>query len=331
MQVYIAIEGVIGVGKTTLARLLQQDFAGTLSIEEFEDNPFLVKFYQDRARYAFQTQVFFLLSRYNQQQRITRLPRPVISDYIFDKDRLFARQNLTGDELDTYERVFEALQANAPKPDLIVYLRASTPALMSRIALRDRPFERNMDQAYIEDLRVAYEQYFADYDATPVLAIDSSDLDIVRSEQDRDAVINRIRGALGDGPQQAALPGIGEETGRIALPVETNPLELEATARRLGDFQRFHRAFDKEKGFDTDLFLNFALLQEEIGELAKAMVTWSRNTTGGHVPAVYSDALSDEFADVLAFLFKLANYVGVDLEAAYIDKMKINQGRTWHS
>jgi deoxyguanosine kinase len=329
--VYVAIEGVIGVGKTTLARYLQQDLGATLSIEEFEDNPFLPKFYQDRARYAFQTQVFFLLSRYDQQQRIHHLPRPVVSDYIFEKDQLFARQNLVDEELRTYERVFAALQPNNPRPDLIVFLRANTQTLLTRIARRDRPFERNMDPGYIETLRLAYEQFFAEYDATRLLTIDTTDLDIVEDPDDRNAVLDQIRGILGEGPQQATLPGIDTTTPPIERTRPANPLALEDSSRRLADFQRFHHAFDAAKGFDTDLFLNFAMLQEEIGEMAKAMVTWAKHAQHNRLTETHHAALRDEFADVLAFLLKLANYVGIDLEAAYLEKMELNQRRQWDS
>lgn len=330
MSYYIAIEGVIGVGKTTLARYLKRAFGGTLVLEEFEDNPFLAKFYEDRARYAFQTQVFFLLSRYNQQQRLNGLSAPLFSDYIFAKDRLFAQQNLAGDELATYDRVYEALAANVRKPDLVVYLRADTSLLMSQIARRDRPYERNMETTYIEQLRGAYDEFFNAYDETPLLPIEMATMDFVKNEADRDYIINQVRGALGYGPQQTALPGIAAEppsTSKHTRPKD--PLEIEASARRLGDFQRFHRAFDTEKGFDTDLFINFALLQEEIGELAKALVAWSRMAKNGDTTtgAIYD--VQDEFADVLAFLLKLANYAGIDLEAAYLEKMKLNQQRTW--
>ena len=151
---YLAIEGVIGVGKTTLARLLQAHFQGGLLLEVFEENPFLGKFYQDRARYAFQTQMFFLLSRYHQQHQgipaLLKNGKAVISDYTFTKDALFARINLQGDELEMYDRVHQALGEKIPEPDLTVYLRASTDLLMQRIALRDRPYERDMDRDYIE-------------------------------------------------------------------------------------------------------------------------------------------------------------------------------------
>ena len=332
MSFYIAIEGVIGVGKTSLARYLQPLFASTLCIEEFEENPFLAKFYQDRARYAFQTQVFFLLSRYDQQQQLLKANRPIVSDYIFAKDYLFAQQNLSGDELATYQRVYEALAMSIPQPDLIVYLRAETPKLMAQIARRDRPYERNMDRAYIDELRLAYERFFAEYNATPLLTIDTTGLDFVQNEADRNYIVDRIRGALGVGPHQAQLPGLNAAQNSIAAsnppPPPDDPLQIEASARRLGDFQRFHQEFDRVKGFDTDLFLNFALLQEEIGELAKALVTLARHSSTSNTTDLLA-AVGDEFADVLAYTLKIANYVGVDLEAAYLEKMKLNQGRTW--
>src|SRR5512141_1610850 len=185
-SMYIAIEGVIGVGKTTLARLLQNSFDAQILLEVFEENPFLSDFYGDRERYAFQTQIFFLLSRYHQQRRtvpdLLAAGKTLISDYTFAKDALFARINLAGDELDMYYKVHEALGEKIPKPDLIVYLRASTPVLMQRIALRDRSYERNMDAGYIDLLNRAYEDFFArPYDAVPVLAIDTNSLNIIEN------------------------------------------------------------------------------------------------------------------------------------------------------
>jgi deoxyguanosine kinase len=163
-SMYIAIEGVIGVGKTTLARLLQPAFQASLLLEVFEENPFLSDFYADRERYAFQTQIFFLLSRYHQQRQAVSAALAgegsLISDYTFGKDALFAGINLAGDELEMYHRVHEALAEKIPLPDLTVYLRASPEILMQRIALRDRPYERNMERAYIEQLHEAYESFF---------------------------------------------------------------------------------------------------------------------------------------------------------------------------
>jgi deoxyguanosine kinase len=207
---YIIIEGVIGVGKTSLARLLQPAFEAEILLEIFEENPFLSDFYADRERYAFQTQMFFLLSRYHQQRRgvpeILKSGKSLISDYSFAKDSLFARINLTGDELDMYYRVHEALAEKIPYPDLIVYLRADTAVLMQRIALRDRPYERHMERGYIHRLNLAYEDFFSrPYDHTPVLTIDSNLLDFVHNPDHLKQIENRIREALGLSPFQPAL------------------------------------------------------------------------------------------------------------------------------
>jgi len=209
---YIAIEGVIGVGKTTLARLLQPAFNCELLLEVFEENPFLSDFYKNRQRYAFQTQIFFLLSRYHQQRRsvpgILKRGDSLIGDYTFEKDALFARINLEGDELDMYYRVHEALAEKIPVPDLIVYLRAETDVLMQRIAQRDRPYERNMECAYIDELNRAYEVFFGDHVSrrSPVLALDTNHLDYVRRSEDLKSVENRIRQALKMAPFQPELP-----------------------------------------------------------------------------------------------------------------------------
>jgi len=211
---YFAIEGVIGVGKTTLARMLQPRLDYALLLEVFEENPFLSSFYADRQRYAFQTQMFFLLSRYHQQRR--SVPEMidqgggVISDYTFDKDALFARINLQGDELEMYYRVHEALAEKIPQPNLVVYLRASTKVLMDRIAFRDRSYERNMEVSYIDQLNRTYEDFFAGqpgiYHSAPVLVIDTNQLDFVRSENDLIWIENRIRQALKLTPFQSELP-----------------------------------------------------------------------------------------------------------------------------
>ncbi len=213
---YIAIEGVIGVGKTTLARLLQPVFQSGLLLEVFEENPFLSDFYADRERYAFQTQIFFLLSRYHQQRQV--VPEvlasggSLLADYTFEKDALFAGINLKGDELEMYHRVHAALAEKIPLPGLIVYLRAETDTLMQRIAFRDRSYERNMQRDYIDELNRAYDLFYSDAHRAshqlfvPVLTIDTDDLDFVRRPGDLKWVENRIRQALRLSPFQAELP-----------------------------------------------------------------------------------------------------------------------------
>jgi deoxyguanosine kinase len=210
---YIAIEGVIGVGKTTLARMLQPLYDANILLEIFEENPFLSDFYADRDRYAFQTQVFFLLSRYHQQrsgvkEMLASKPN-LISDYTFAKDALFARATLKGDELDTYYQVHHALAEKIVVPDLIVYLRADTDVLMKRIAARDRSYERQMESAYIQMLNQAYDDYFLSSAeaVAPVLTIETSKMDYVRNEEDFKNIDDRIRQELRLSPYQQSLLG----------------------------------------------------------------------------------------------------------------------------
>ncbi len=267
---YIAIEGAIGVGKTTLARFLGEGLTAELLLEVFEENPFLSDFYADRARYAFQTQIFFLLSRYRQQHSVianTISRCPLVSDYLFAKDWLFAHLNLVGDELAMYERVHAILGEQIPMPALVVYLKASTDTLMDRIAFRDRSYERQMSRAYLDDLRLAYDRFFADYANAPVLVLDTDGLDIVRNPEIRAEVVAKVRSALRLESYQLPLPTLGEP--------EIAPLPDSQGGRRLGDFQRFHRALDREKGFTADLFFNYICLTEEVGELGRVLKqTW---------------------------------------------------------
>ena len=207
---YIAIEGVIGVGKTTLARLLKPSFDSELLLEIFEENPFLSDFYSDRKRFAFQTQIFFLLSRYHQQRKgvpdALAKKNWLISDYTFEKDRLFAEVNLSGDELETYYQVHEALAEKIIKPDLIVYLQADTDVLMQRIAHRDRPYERQMDVNYIDALNQTYETRIKHYPAGAVLTINTNDLDYIRYSAHLELIEQRIRQSLKLSPFQESLP-----------------------------------------------------------------------------------------------------------------------------
>lgn len=206
---YIAIEGVIGVGKTTLAQLLKTAFNTELLLEAFEENPFLSDFYADRQAYAFQTQIFFLLSRYRQQSNIDAehlADNNLIADYTFHKDALFARLNLQGDELATYHQVHSALAERIHPPDLIVYLRVDTDVAMQRIAQRDRPYERNMAYSYINDLNKAYEAFMKNEVDQNVLVIDSNPLDFVANNDHLDGIADRIRATLGIPPYQQKLP-----------------------------------------------------------------------------------------------------------------------------
>ncbi|PKO05907.1 MAG: hypothetical protein CVU41_09805 [Chloroflexi bacterium HGW-Chloroflexi-3] len=208
---YISIEGVIGVGKTTLARMLQPAFEANLLLEVFEENPFLSNFYANRELYAFQTQMFFLLSRYRQQnQHVPELlaaDQHLISDYTFDKDALFARINLKGDELEMYYKIHEALAEKIPPPDLMVYLRSDTDVLMQRIAMRDRPYERTMQRDYIHELNLAYDDYFLNQQhKAKVLILDCNELDFVRNPEQLEWIENRIRQVLQLSPYQPTLP-----------------------------------------------------------------------------------------------------------------------------
>jgi len=217
---YVAIEGVIGVGKTSLARLLQIPLEANTLLEIFEENPFLSKFYEDRARYAFQTQMFFLLSRYYQQRRsvpklMAEEKKILISDYTFDKDALFAKITLDGDELEMYGQLHTVLSEKIPSPDLIVYLRATTDTLMHRITLRDRSFERSMERDYIDLVNITYDEFFLRAENKKrVLVIDSNELDFVQNEDDLHWIENRIRQRMNMPPFQPELPIIGKDESK---------------------------------------------------------------------------------------------------------------------
>jgi deoxyguanosine kinase len=234
-HVYVAIEGPIGVGKTTLARLVHEEFGWRLLLEVFEENPFLAQFYEDRERYAFPTQIFFLLSRYRQQHDVipdALKEDSLVSDYLFDKDQLFARLNLKDKELRVYNLVHDALAEQIPTPNLVVYLRASTDTLMERIAFRDRPYERSMSREYIDQLRQAYERFFQEYDAAPVMEVDTEDLNFVSSQEDRRWVLTNIESRL--------------EQGVVQLPLIERERKAEAEVREpLVEFARLTAAIGK--------------------------------------------------------------------------------------
>ncbi|HKP94652.1 MAG TPA: 2-amino-4-hydroxy-6-hydroxymethyldihydropteridine diphosphokinase [Fibrobacteria bacterium] len=193
---YVAVEGVIGVGKSTLVKALCDRMGCMPLFEEFENNPFLSDFYKDKSRYAFQTQVFFFLSRYRQIQEIFHqqdLFRPqILSDYMFAKDKIFATLNLDENEVNLYYKFADILERNLIKPDYAIYLQADTRTLMHRIKLRDRPYERTMDEAYIEALNRAYNHFFHYYSGSPLLIINTNNIDFVRNPEDLNLLMDTI-------------------------------------------------------------------------------------------------------------------------------------------
>ncbi|MEJ2538155.1 MAG: deoxynucleoside kinase [Calditrichia bacterium] len=192
---YIAIEGVIGAGKTSLAHLLEQRMGGRIVLEEFEENPFLEDFYRDPEHYAFQTQIFFLLSRYRQQEQIMQydlFERRIIADYMFVKDRIFATLNLNEKEMTLYNMLARILEKRVIKPDLAIYLKASTKKIMHNIRKRGRSYEKQIKEDYIEALNNLYEEFFWNYSATPLLIINSENLDFVNNENHLSQILVEI-------------------------------------------------------------------------------------------------------------------------------------------
>jgi deoxyadenosine/deoxycytidine kinase len=192
---YIVIEGVIGAGKSTLARMLAERFDGQLVLEEFEENPFLERFYEDRPRWAFQTQLAFLASRFQQQKNLLSrdlFHQITIADYSFDKDRIFAHLNLDGDERQLYETLYSLMEPNTPRPDLVVYLQSTTERLMRNIRQRGRAYEANMDPDYIAALNEAYSYYFFRYTKSPLLIINAEAIDFVKNVEDWEELVRQI-------------------------------------------------------------------------------------------------------------------------------------------
>jgi deoxyadenosine/deoxycytidine kinase len=192
---YIAIEGVIGVGKTSLANPLQQRIGGRLVLEEFEENPFLEDFYRDPEHYAFQTQIFFLLSRYRQQEQIMQydlFEKRIIADYMFVKDRIFATLNLNEKEITLYNLLARILEKRIIKPDLAIYLKASTKRLMQNIRKRGRSYESHIKEDYIEALNNLYEEFFWNYNSTPLLIINIENMDFVNNKNHLDQILIEI-------------------------------------------------------------------------------------------------------------------------------------------
>jgi len=192
---YIAIEGVIGAGKTTLAKKIKDRLNAKLVLEQFDTNPFLEKFYADRKRYAFQTQMFFLINRFKQQQELIQedlFTEYIVCDYIFEKDRIFAYLNLSSDELNLYENIYPLIARSLRKPDLVVYLQSGTDRLMFNIKKRSRKIERALTRSYIEELSEAYNHFFFRYNSTPLLIVNSTDLDFVNKDNDFDELFKQI-------------------------------------------------------------------------------------------------------------------------------------------
>ncbi len=207
---YIAIEGVIGVGKTTLAGLLAGKLGAQPQLEEVEENPFLAKFYDDMEGYAFQTQIFFLLSRYRQQMDLMQaslFAQKIVSDYIFAKDRIFAHINLNDDELALYQRLADILEKNIARPDVVVYLQGGTDMLMERIHRRGRPFEKNMPRDYIETLNRAYNYFFFHYEDTPLIIVHTETVDFVNNP----ANVDKLMEMIDSNPKGTVLYGGGVE------------------------------------------------------------------------------------------------------------------------
>lgn len=184
---HIAIEGVIGAGKTSLALKLAKHLNAKAVLERFEENPFLEKFYDDIEHYAFQTQIFFLLSRYRQQQEFAQIDlfqQTIVSDYMFEKDKIFAYLNLQDDELKLYETLVGLIEKSVPKPDIVVYLQSNVEHLMTNIRKRGRKFERAISREYIQNLNEAYNYFFFRYKSSPLLIVNADQIDFVNNGND---------------------------------------------------------------------------------------------------------------------------------------------------
>lgn len=193
---YIVIEGPIGVGKTSLAKLLAKEFHARLILENPEENPFLPQFYQDRKKYAFQTQIFFLLSRFQQQKEIAQFDlfsQITLSDYLFAKDRIFASLTLDDHELALYEQIYGLLNGRIPTPDLVIYLQAKPEVLLQRIKSRNIAYEKELELDYLKTLTEAYNYYFFHYDQSPLLVVDTSEIDFVNRQEDFAQLIREIK------------------------------------------------------------------------------------------------------------------------------------------
>ena len=193
---HIAVEGTIGVGKTSLARILSEEIEGRLVLEEFEDNPFLKEFYQDRKRWAFQTQINFLISRYYQQLRLQQIDMfadKIVSDYMFAKDKLFAQTSLDDNEMILYKKLANIFEKNITPPDLVIFLQSDVDRLMENIKSRGRYYEKDIDWEYLSQLNEIYNQYFLSYNKSNLLIINSNNIDFVNNKDDLKQVLDVIR------------------------------------------------------------------------------------------------------------------------------------------
>jgi len=193
---YIAIEGPIGVGKSSLAQILAQKYASRLVKEEVAGNPFLERFYENPRKFAFQTQLFFLLSRYRQQRELAQgdlFEAGLVCDYILAKDKIFALINLEDDEISLYESIYKLLVSTLPKPDLVIYLQARPEVLLSRVRKRGIAYERNISLDYLRTLSDAYNEYFFHYNETPLLVVNTSEIDFVESPRDLEHLVREVK------------------------------------------------------------------------------------------------------------------------------------------
>ncbi len=193
---YIVVEGPIGVGKTSLVELIGENFGSRAVLERVTENPFLPRFYQNPKRFAFQAQMFFLLSRYQQQRELSQqdlFSQSIVCDYFFAKDRIFASVNLDDDELALYQQIYELMDQRIPRPDLVIYLQAPTEVLRQRIKFRGRGYEREISREYIEAINEAYNRFFFSYNATPLLIINTAEVDFVRNPEDFQDLVREIQ------------------------------------------------------------------------------------------------------------------------------------------
>jgi deoxyadenosine/deoxycytidine kinase len=196
MHHHIVIEGSLGVGKTSLAAMLAEKISGQTLLERTEENPFLVKFYQNPKKYRFQTQIFFLLHRYQQASEIRQIglfKRSIISDYLFDKDRVFARANLDDNEFWLYDQLFRLLKQRISPPDLVIFLQATTDVLMKRIKKRDKEYERSISYRYLEEINQSLNEFFFHYSDSPLLVINASKIDFVNVPEDFEDLVKQIK------------------------------------------------------------------------------------------------------------------------------------------